>query len=151
MYTVLKLSQVRFQTHPEYYRLCRRFNVDGLQGIHWALNIDCTINALIRKEKILRYPAGTALSGVQREFELDSKRPEHKRWIREIRYLGMRKDFNRYFVICITKRQAETFRDCAHIQMDLSFKMVHGKTNLYSVVGFNEVTKGRLAINYNPR
>ncbi|KAI1370044.1 hypothetical protein F4677DRAFT_460196, partial [Hypoxylon crocopeplum] len=131
---------VRFQTTPEYYRLCRKFNVDSLRGIHWALNIECTINALIRKERLLQYPAGTALAGVQREFELDQKRSESERWIREISYLGIKKDISRYFVICITQKQASAFRDCAHIQMDLSFKMVHGQTNLYSVVGLNEIT-----------
>ncbi|KAI2466462.1 hypothetical protein F4781DRAFT_434338 [Annulohypoxylon bovei var. microspora] len=82
----------------------------------------------------------TALAGIQREFELDLKRPEDERWIREICYLGVKKDISRYVVICMTKKQAEAFRDCAHIQMDLSFKMVHGQTNLYSVVGLNEIT-----------
>ncbi|KAI1406805.1 hypothetical protein F5Y13DRAFT_196782 [Hypoxylon sp. FL1857] len=139
---ILGLTAGRFQTEPGYYRLCRKFGVDSLRGIHWALNIECTINAIIRAERLLRYPAGTALAGVQREFELDSKRPEDERWIREICYLGVKKDISRYFVICMTKKQAEAFRDCAHIQMDLSFKMVHGQTNLYSVVGLNEITNG---------
>jgi hypothetical protein len=51
-------------------------------------------------------------------------------------------------VVCCTAKQARAFFRCNHLEIDMSFKMVAGKTNIFSVVGWDDYTKRMLYISY---
>ena len=114
--------------------------------IHSSLNIEDRLTALIRKERILRYPEGMSLAGryayawymlylcyvgVQREFRFDQLKDNNSQWIQSITFFND----EYYLIICCTYAQAKAFVKVECIKMDLSFKMVAGKTNVFSIVG----------------
>ena len=43
-----------------------------------------------------------------------------------------------FLIICCTYAQAKAFRHVRHVQMDLAFKLVRGKTNVFSVNSWDE-------------
>lgn len=53
----------RFIVSPQFSALRRRFGVTALDAIHKSLNVEDRITALIRKQRLLAYPEGTALAG----------------------------------------------------------------------------------------
>jgi hypothetical protein len=77
------------------------------------------------------------ISGVLREYRFDRLRDSDEQWIRKIHYF----DDDHYLIICCTYAQAKAFSQIQCIEMDLSFKMVQGSTNLYSITGWNEESK----------
>jgi hypothetical protein len=56
----------RFILSPQYYILCRKYRTQTLRAVHSSLNIEDRITALIRKERILQFPEGTAYAGKYR-------------------------------------------------------------------------------------
>lgn len=67
---------------------------------------------------------------------MDQRRPVDEQWIR---YVGSIEDEDEHMlIICCTHAQAKAFQDAQCIQMDLSFKMIQGKVNLFSITGWNE-------------
>jgi hypothetical protein len=80
--------------------------------------------------------------GVRREFEFDQLKDMDDQWIREIYFF----DEEHYMIICCTSDQAKAFADLAYAEMDLSFKMVQGSTNLFSISGWDEEWKRMLCI-----
>jgi hypothetical protein len=140
--------------------LQQKYSSDTLRAIHQSLNVQDRLTALIRKERILQYPAGTDLAGiytvlllhmlglyrlgVQREFSVDRHKSNEEQWIREIYYL----DRQHYMVICCTFKQAKAFMATRHLEIDLSFKMVQGNVNLFTIAGYDEDAKRRCSIWY---
>ena len=86
---------------------------------------------------------GLCYTGVQREYRLDSLRDDKEQWIRAIEFL----DEEHFCVICCTYAQAKAFQHAQCLEMDLAFKMVQGKTNLFSIEDWCEETKRELAKN----
>ena len=122
--------------------------------IHQSLNIEDRISALIRKQRLLIYKEGTSLAGiytrvkhmlylchlgVQREYRFDRLKDSSEQWIRSISFF----DDYHYLIICCTYAQAKAFTKVQCLEMDLSFKMVEGKTNVFSLAGWNDDTKRR--------
>lgn len=100
-----------------------------LSLIYLALNNTHVIQSMIRKERILQYPAGSWLAGVQREFDLGLNISLDQKWIRSIEYYND----TGFVITCCDVQQARAFVRQPMLEMDLSFKMVRGKTNLYSL------------------
>jgi hypothetical protein len=54
---------------------------------------------------------------------------------------------NKFFiVICCTAKQARAYAQCEHLEMDMAFKMVAGKTNLFSFTGWDPLSKRMFCI-----
>jgi len=60
----------QFILSPQYNILCRKYGAQTLRTVHSSLNIKDQITALIRKERILQFPEGTAYAG---EHRLDTR------------------------------------------------------------------------------
>lgn len=69
-----------------------------------------------------------------REFEFDKRRASGN-WIRNVHFFDEMK--TQYLIICCTDAQAQEFQNVQMIEMDLSFKMVQGKTNVFSISAWN--------------
>ena len=65
--------------------------------------------------------------GVWREYLIDRNLPSEEQFIRHIHSF----DEDHFMIICFTYTQAKEFFRHHCIQMDLAFKMVQGKINLY--------------------
>jgi hypothetical protein len=135
---------------PRFTDLHNRFGPSTLSLLHQSLNISDKVQALIRKQRLLAYPDGTAFAGecglfcicsahtnhtlgVLREYDFDQRRDTDQQWIREIHFF----DPEHYLILCCTYAQAKAFINVQHIEIDLSFKMVNGKTNVFSISAWN--------------
>jgi len=76
-------------------------------------------------------------AGVLREFSIDQHKENTKQWIRAVHNF----DDEHYLIICCTYAQAKAFQRVTCIEMDLSFKMVQGKTNLFSIARWDDNSK----------
>lgn len=72
----------------------------------------------------------------------DSRKDCDQQWIREIHHF----DDEHFLILCCTYAQAKAFTRVQCVEMDLSFKMVAGKTNVFSIGGWNEDTKRRFYV-----
>lgn len=125
-----------------------------MRHLHTALNVEDRVAALIRKQKLLHYPEGTSIAGmsrptvchayanhmpgVLREHSFDQKRKNADQWIRNIHFFDDMQQH--YLILCCTEAQAKEFQRAQFLQMDMSFKMVQGKTNVFSISGWNPET-----------
>ena len=75
--------------------------------------------------------------GATRELHLDQERHNEDQWIRAIRFLPN----NEFLIVLCTNNMAKAILSCIHLEMDISFKMVAGTTNLYSLVGWDTYAK----------
>jgi hypothetical protein len=91
---------------------------------------------MIHKEKLLKYPYGVTLAGIWREFVFDQAKPSDEQWIREVYFFD--EDREHFLIICCTYEQAKLFQKVQFLQMDLAFKMVQGKTKVFSLCSFDE-------------
>ncbi|KAN0068226.1 hypothetical protein V8E54_013796, partial [Elaphomyces granulatus] len=129
------LTARRFILSPEFAGLNRKYGENTLRALHQSLKVEDRVSALIRKQKILQYPEGSSLAGVIREC-FDQLRSCDEHWIRKIHSF----DDEHLLIICFTYGQAKAFtKEC--LEMDLAFKMVQGKTNVFSISGWNNDTK----------
>lgn len=72
--------------------------------------------------------------GVVREWTSDRVKSSEDQWIRHIEWLSE----THFIVICCTYDQAKLFVEKGRcIEMDLSFKMIQGKTNVFSISGWD--------------
>ena len=78
-----------------------------------------------------------SVAGVLREFSIDQYKENTEQWIRAIHNF----DDEHFLIVCCTYAQAKAFQRVTCIEMDLSFKMVQGKTNLFSIAGWDENSK----------
>lgn len=78
------------------------------------------------------------LAGVIREYQLDQKKP-YDQWIRDIHFFDDEKQ--RFCIICCTDKQARALTQVRSLEMDLSFKMVNGSTNVFSLTSWDEKRK----------
>ena len=76
-------------------------------------------------------------AGVLREFALDQHKENTEQWIRTVHNF----DDEHYLIVCCTYAQAKAFQHVTCMEMDLSFKMVQGKTNLFSIAGWDDNSK----------
>jgi hypothetical protein len=67
----------------------------------------------------------------------DRLRDSDQQWIRKILFF----DNEHFLIICCTYAQAKAFAQVQCIEMDLSFKMIQGSTNVFSIAGWNEDVK----------
>ncbi|KAL2043699.1 hypothetical protein ABVK25_012521, partial [Lepraria finkii] len=74
---------------------------------------------------------------VQREFNFDRTRDDKEQWIRSVTFF----DDEHYLIICCTYAQAKAFLKVECMEMDLAFKMVQGKINVFSLEDWNADTK----------
>jgi hypothetical protein len=77
-----------------------------------------------------------------REFRFDQLKSTDEQWIRYIHEF----DKDHYLIICCTYDQAKAFSKVHCIEMDLSFKMVQGKTNVFSIAGWDDQVKRMFSI-----
>jgi hypothetical protein len=156
VYTEHMLSiKARWTLSPIYQKIIQRWgDVTTHSGLHDALNIQDTITAFIRRERLIQYPQGTHLQGILfaytkhmlslhsvgviREFHLDREKHPEEQWIRAVRFL----DNEEYLIVLCTQKMAIAMLDCIHLEIDMSFKIVAGATNLFSLVGWDVYTKG---------
>ena len=78
-----------------------------------------------------------SVAGVLREFSIDQHKENTEQWIRAIHNF----DDKHFLIVCCTYAQAKAFQRVECIEMDLSFKMVQGKTNVFSIAGWDENSK----------
>lgn len=76
--------------------------------------------------------------GAEREWRMDRTRLSHERWIRKIWWSTDRKWF---MIFACTIAEAREFKYCEHLQVDMSFKMIQGETNIWSFVGWSHRAK----------
>jgi hypothetical protein len=72
--------------------------------------------------------------GVLREYSVDRYKDHEEQWICDFHWI----DKDHYIITCCTFKQAHAFIQQKSIEMDLSFKMVQGKTNLFSICGWDD-------------
>ena len=136
------------------------YKKDSIRKIHLALNCEDKVNALILRARLFHYPEGAQLAGkfilsiycayaehilgVRREWHFDQLRPIDQQWIRDIKVF---KDASQYFIILCTKAQAIAARKAHCLQIDVSFKMIHGNPNVLSCSAWNERENGKHTLN----
>ncbi|PGG94963.1 hypothetical protein AJ80_10072 [Polytolypa hystricis UAMH7299] len=135
LYGLLTLFSGRFMLAPEFTYLYNQFGATTLRAVHQSLNIEDRVAALIRKERLLNYPEGSSLA----EYAFDQHRPIDEQWIREVYHY----DNNHYLIICFSYDQAKAFQNVQCFEMDMSFKMVKGKTNTFTISSWDD-TKNRI-------
>lgn len=59
----LALTARRFLLSPEWTDIHNRFGPSSLRALHKTLNVEDKVAALVRKQRLLCYPRGTALAG----------------------------------------------------------------------------------------
>lgn len=84
--------------------------------------------------------------GVIREYEFDQKKP-HDQWIRDIHFFDEQKQ--QFCIVSCTDKQAHALMKVRILEMDLSFKMVNGKTNIFSLVSWDDKKKRKPALFYH--
>jgi hypothetical protein len=117
-----------------------------IKHLERALNVHDTIRALIHQQRIIHYPKGTNITGVVRQYEIDRRRPIEEQWIREVHFFDELQ--TQFLIICCSYDQAKLFQDQKHIQMDLAFKMVQGKTRTFTIAGWNRDTRSTIHLRY---
>lgn len=60
----LILNIERFLSSPQHQYLCRAYGAHMLAEVHRSLNNEDRIGAIIKKERLLRYPFGTDIAGI---------------------------------------------------------------------------------------
>src|SRR5436853_472607 len=78
-----------------------------------------------------------SVAGVLCEFSIDQYKENTEQWIRAIHNF----DDEHFLIICCTYAQAKAFQLVECIKIDLSFKIVQGKTNLFSIAGWDKNSK----------
>ena len=159
---MLILCLGRFRLTPQYQWLLTKYNASSLRAIHLALACEDRQWAIIRMLRLQRYPVGTHLlgisslimllaytnlcsTGIQRELSIDKQRSNEEQWFREVWY----SDCEQYFIIvCCTKEQAIHYQKCRHAQIDCAFKMVAGRTMVFSLCGWEAYAKCMFNICY---
>jgi hypothetical protein len=86
-------------------------------------------------------------TGVEREFHFDKLKPKAEQWIRSIYSFDITETVNNYFIIvCCTFKQAQALVKAKALEMDLSFKMVAGNVNLFSISGWDDDARCKSSI-----
>lgn len=82
-------------------------------------------------------------TGVLREYRVDQHRPpdDPSNWFRTVERFG--EDDEGLIIVAFSYNQAMKLHEALHVDMDLSFKMIQGKTNLFSIDGWNDLAKSR--------
>ncbi|KAL4959544.1 uncharacterized protein BDV14DRAFT_160917 [Aspergillus stella-maris] len=132
---IISLTAKRFLISPSFINIRNQFGPSILRTLHASLNIEDRISGLIRKQRLLQYPDGTDLAGVIREFEFDKKKP-YNQWIRDIYFFE--DNPQKFIILCCLDEQARAFQTARYLEIDLSFKMIQGKTNVFSLVGWSD-------------
>lgn len=120
---------------PKFGALIKQHQKSALREIHYSLHVEDRITALIRKQRLLHYPHGTDIAGVYREFVFDQAKEPNEQWIREVYFFD--EDRQYFLVICCTYEQAKLFQSVRYIEMDLAFKMVSGKIDVFAIASWN--------------
>jgi hypothetical protein len=120
---------------PAFSKILAKHRGSALRHLHQSLHIEDRVTALIYKQRLLQYPKGTSLAGVWREFQFDKVKPNEDQWIRDIHFFD--EAHEHYLILCCTYEQAKLFMNQQYIEMDLAFKMVQGKTMVFSLAGWN--------------
>ena len=77
--------------------------------------------------------------GILREYSFDRLKDSDRQWIRDVYFF----DECHFLIICCTYAQAKAFTKVQCIEMDMSFKMVQGKTNVFSISAWNAEAKSK--------
>ncbi|PYH88477.1 hypothetical protein BO71DRAFT_403826 [Aspergillus ellipticus CBS 707.79] len=144
-YDCLDLTTRRLMLSPRFTAIYDQFGPSTLAALHQGLRVEDRVTALIRKQRLLTYPLGTNLQGIQREYSFDQLRNSDEQWIREVHFLD---NTNHFLILCCTYAQAKAFINVQHIEMDLSFKMVQGTTNVFSISAWNADVKRLITYAY---
>jgi hypothetical protein len=143
---ILGLTARKLMISPTFANIIRTHGDTALRYIHRSLHIEDRVTALIHKQRLLSYPQGTSIAGVWREFQFEQLKSCDDQWIREVHFFD--EDHEHYLIICCTYEQAKLFQDVRHIEMDLAFKMVQGKTNVFTMSGWNERAGRKTSTSY---
>ncbi|KAJ6002324.1 hypothetical protein N7522_007551 [Penicillium canescens] len=133
---ILGLTARSLMFSPKFSALVKQRSTSALRQIHDTLHVEDRITALIRKQRLLHYPKGTDIAGVYREFLFDQAKEVDEQWIRDVYFFDEQRQH--FLVICCTYAQAKLFQSVRYIEMDLAFKMVAGKTNVFTIASWNE-------------
>lgn len=82
--------------------------------------------------------------GVYREYTIDRYLDHESQWIRDFYWI----DSIHYIIICCTIKQAKAFQQQHHFEIDLSFKMIQGDVNLFSIVSWDDDANCKFSICY---
>jgi hypothetical protein len=134
-HNLLEITSRTLMISPLMKSFLAKYSKTALRDLHPSLLIEDRITALIKKQKLLQYPHGSDLAGVQQEFEFERARQPEDQWIRDIYFFDEEKKY--YMIICCSYAQAKAFTTVRHIEMDLAFKTVQGKTMVYSIAAYN--------------
>jgi hypothetical protein len=96
------------------------------------------INVLI----INNIKTNSGFTSARRQYEQKQNLPSNERWIRKIHI----SDNNpaKFFIICFTNSMAYSLFAQMAIKMDMSFKMVHNKMNIFALAGLNTQIRRKL-------
>ncbi|BCR83612.1 uncharacterized protein ACHE_60818S [Aspergillus chevalieri] len=108
-----------FLKSPALQSFCAEHNCHTIQQIHESFSNMDPIQAVIRKQRLLHYPAGQNVNGVM--FEL-GKNKDLQEYIHEVYQQN-----DQIMIICILKEQAELLHTLSSIEIDMSFKRVQSK------------------------
>lgn len=133
---VLHLTTRSLMNSPKFAALRRQHTSSALRHLHIALHVEDRVTAIIRKQRLLHYPLGTAIAGVKREYDFDCRKPKDEQWIREIYFFD--ENHEHFLVICLTYAQAKAFQTAHYIEMDLAFKMIAGKINVFTIAAWSD-------------
>ncbi|OJD12483.1 hypothetical protein ACJ73_09344, partial [Blastomyces percursus] len=142
--SLLDLTPRRFLLSPFFVKMYDRFGPAALRALHYSLDIEDKVAALIRKQKLLAYPKGTTIAGVLREWEFDKRRNPDEQWIQDVHFYSQ----DTFRIICFTYEQAKLFTSAQCIEMDLAFKMIKGSVNVFSITGWSEIENTTLIYAY---
>lgn len=98
-----------------------------------------TILVLTSVRSLKRKYSNSRNIGVLREYSFDRLKDSDQQWIRDVYFF----DECHFLIICCTYAQAKAFTNVQCIEMDLSFKMVQGKTNVFSISAWNAEAKSK--------
>jgi hypothetical protein len=75
--------------------------------------------------------------GVLREYAFEKHRPNEDQWIRKVHQIS----YSEWIIICCSYAQSTAMIQQNCFQADVSFKLISGKTNVFSIGGWDEEGK----------
>ncbi|PGG96334.1 hypothetical protein AJ80_09842 [Polytolypa hystricis UAMH7299] len=103
-----------FLKSPALEAFCHKYNSPTLPEIHQSFTNMDRFRAIIKKQRLLAYPAGQEYNGLQ--FELE-RNPELREYIQELYH-----DEEGLMLVCMYKEQAELLLTLSSVEIDMSYK-----------------------------
>ncbi|OCK85458.1 hypothetical protein K432DRAFT_33984 [Lepidopterella palustris CBS 459.81] len=102
--------------NPALHQFCQQYNRRSLIEIHQSLANSDKISSLIRKQRILDYPDGQSITGVELEYH-QRHRDNPERYIQAVYNDGVN-----FYVICFFRQQVELLAKRESFEINIGFK-----------------------------